>query len=172
MTAELESPPEDYARSILQGELEVTASHIMHLFSLLPREKPPRASEPSVGSSFTVGCYMQGGVGGLRHHTMQYPATARLLCTFVQKQAPEHYFTTISLFENVKTPMHRDGRNGYPYNAVWAISTFKGGQIWVQDCGGSVARLVGDSSFHGNLHELSDTSPLVFNARERYRWRG
>ena len=104
--------PENFAGELLEQE-RLQKSDIETLFDMLPKEHPPRQEEGQAGgTSFSTGCYSKGGITGLRHNTTAYPKSTRVLVRFASQTFPSLRFTTLSLFDGVKTPMHRDSRNG------------------------------------------------------------
>ena len=56
-------------------------------------------------------------------------------CPFRLPYLQSMHFTTLSLFDGVKTPMHRDSRNGSYPNGVCPISDFSGEHIWIKEEG-------------------------------------
>ena len=168
--------PESFASSLLKAGVELTRSHLLELYKLLPREKPPRSQDrPEPGTSFSIGCYYHAGSVGLRHHTKLLPNCSRLLCAYWKQVLPLHTFTTITLLEDVQTPLHRDGRNGSTHNAILAVSDFEQGGLWLEDEHGDETRLLDGQELRGKVHQITK-DPFVFEARDRYHctepWKG
>ena len=169
--------PDAFAENILRSGAEVSREHILEMYKLLPKERPSRASEDAEdpGTSFSVGVYFHAGSVGLRHHTRLLPNCAKLLCAYWRRELPQHSFSTISLFENVRTSLHKDGRNGTCYNAIVAVSDFVRGGLWLEDKDGDVVREVNGESVRGRVHPVVSV-PFIFEARDRYRctepWEG
>ena len=127
--------PESFAEQLLELP-SCRRADIEKLFDMLPKELPPRQEEGQPGgTSFSTGCYSKGGITGLRHNTSAYPLSTKLLARFAAQTFPSISFTT--LFDGVRTPMHRDSRNGPHPNGVCPVSHFTGGQIWVEEEGGA-----------------------------------
>ena len=90
--------PETFAEEILKRP-ECQRSEVERLFDMLPKELPPRQEEGQAeGTSFSTGCYSKGGITGLRHNTMAYPKSTRLLVRFARQVFPSLSFSTLSLF--------------------------------------------------------------------------
>ncbi|CAE7381135.1 unnamed protein product, partial [Symbiodinium sp. CCMP2456] len=132
--------PESFASSLLKSGIELTRNHLLDLYKLLPREKPPR-----------------------------------LLCAYWKQVLPLLNFTTITLLEDVQTPLHRDGRNGSTHNAILAVSDFEQGGLWLEDEHGDETRLLDGQELRGKVHQITK-DPFVFEARDRYHctepWKG
>ena len=169
--------PDAFAENILRSGAEVSREHILEMYKLLPKERPSRASEDAEdpGTSFSVGVYFHAGSVRLRHHTRLLPNCAKLLCAYWRRELPQHSFSTISLFENVRTSLHKDGRNGTCYNAIVAVSDFVRGGLWLEDKDGDVVREVNGESVRGRVHPVVSV-PFIFEARDRYHctepWEG
>ena len=56
----------------------------------------------------------------------------------VLKHFPGKCFSAVSIFENVRTPVHKDSRNAHHDNLVLPLSGFTNGQIWLEDDKGAV----------------------------------
>ena len=167
--------PEDFAGELLEQE-RLQRSDIQTLFDMLPKEHPPRQEEGQTGgTSFTTGCYSKGGITGLRHNTTAYPKSTRVLVRFARQTFPSLRFTTLALFDGVKTPMHRDSRNGPHPNGVCPVSTFTGGQIWVEEDGGGCVMDTPKGKSDGKLLEVAE-GPVVLEAQTCYHctlpWEG
>ena len=167
--------PEVLAEEILKRP-SCTRAEVERLFDMLPKEVPPRREEGEAeGSSFSTGCYSKGGITGLRHNTTAFPLSTKLLVRFACQVFPSMHFTTLSLFDGVKTPMHRDSRNGPYPNGVCPISEFSEGHIWMEEEGGPLEMDTPKGRRPGRLLEVSN-GPVVLEARERYHctlpWQG
>ena len=75
---------------------------------------------------------------GLRSNTKDRPRSTEVMTRFTKQTRPGFVFTTLSVFQGVKTPMHKDSRNAPYPNLVIPLTRFQGGQIWVQDPTGSI----------------------------------
>ena len=173
--AQVSDAPEVLAEELLKNP-SCARAEVERLFDMLPKEVRSRREEGEAeGSSFSTGCYSKGGITGLRHNTTAYPMATKLLVRFACQTFQSMRFTTLSLFDGVKTPMHRDSRNGPYSNGVCPISDFSGGHIWVEEEGGPVEMETPKGRPSGRLLEVSG-GPVVLDAWERFHcnllWRG
>ena len=173
--AQVSDAPEVLAEELLKRPI-CTRAEVERLFDMLPKEVPPRREEGEAeGSSFSTGCYSKGGITGLRHNTTAFPMATKLLARFACHIFQSTHFTTLSLFDGVKTPMHRDSRNGPYPNGVCPISDFSGGHIWVEEEGGVLEMDTPKGRRPGRLLNVSG-GPVMLEARERFHctlpWQG
>ena len=167
---------EEFARRLTAKPSPVVADEIVELFKLLPKEKPPRGEEQDDGSSsFSTGSYCKGGLVGLRTNTRDRPLATEAMARFARQTQPGFVFTTLSVFQGVKTPMHKDSRNAPYPNLVIPLTRFKDGQIWVQDPSGSVPEYTPEGLKMGRDLEVSE-GPVTLDAYDAYHftraWKG
>ena len=101
-------------------------------------------------SAFVTGAFAKVKVG-LRSNVAVFPRVTELLAKFVCQQLPNHRFTSIELFDDVQTEPHRDAQNAFVHNAVVAITSFKGGQLWVESASGTETRKVNGQELLGQV---------------------
>ena len=147
----------------MDSKLPPSAEHVLQLFNMLPLEAPPRAGGGTEVVSFSCGAYSQGRLQGLRANSRRFPSACAVFASFVRHKLPEHHFTTLSLFRNLQTDCHVDSGNLSTPNAVFAISKFHGGGIWVGDDKGPHVREVKGQAVKGTILPL-DQGPVVFDA--------
>ncbi|CAE7363195.1 unnamed protein product [Symbiodinium sp. CCMP2456] len=141
------------------------------LMEALPAEKPSRSSgkpvtEGESEKSFNTGAYVYSRQCGLRANTRCFPAATCLLASIVSSLFPEDRFSTVALFRNISTPLHRDDNNdGTCDNLLVPCSSFLDGQVWIEGQGTVPCPL--DSRLHGSLLETS-AGPTRFNASQRH----
>ena len=166
-------PSEDaeaFAARFLAKEGLMTKDELRALHQLLPKERPVRVGEEvESASSFTVGAYCKGGLVGLRHCTEGMPCTSQVLTRYVCQISPKFSFSAVSLFHGIRTTMHRDSRNAPFPNMVAPITSFKGGQIWVEDCHGSVPEMTPDGLKVGKDLEVAK-GPVIFDAYKAFHF--
>ena len=64
---------------------------------------------------------------GVRSNTRAFPTVTKYLASLVGDVLPEFKFSTVTVFRNVKTPVHLDAHNEQQsLNALLAISHFHG----------------------------------------------
>ena len=161
-------PAESLAASLLGGTAVVAEADLLRVHALLPRETPSRGNEAgNPGFSFSCGCYGKGGLAGLHRNTLVYPLVTKLLINHVLKHFPGKCFSAVSIFENVRTPVHKDSRNAHHDNLVLPLSGFTNGQIWLEDDKGVVPHDTPEGQKLGRLLDVA-AGPVAFPAWERY----
>ena len=167
------SDAESWAAKCLVSEGLISKKELETLFSLLPKQAVQRGPR-DVKSAFVFGCYAQGGFRGLRKECAIFPNSCRLVTRFVSEQLPGHVFSTCGIFSDAATPLHRDGRNAHWPNAIFRLSSFKEGGLWIEGSGADV-RVHRGQELSGSVHEITE-EPLVFDAWARHHqtepWRG
>ena len=142
---------------------------------MLPLEAPPRTGGGTEVASFSCGAYSQGRLQGLRANSKRFPNACSVFASFVRHKLPEHPFTTVSLFRNLQTDCHVDSGNLSTPNAVFAISHFRDGGIWVGDGQGPQVRKVKGKAVKATIMPL-DKGPVVFDAykfpHSTEKWQG
>ena len=163
-----EVDPEALAEELLASEGPLDKRQILKLFEALPREHPPRATTGDVqGSAFTTGAYCKGPLVGLRHNTTACPKSTEVLTKYLDQIAPAFQASAISVFENVRTVAHRDSRNAGHPNIVAPLTSFKGGEIWQEQEGGSIWEPTPEGPLPGILLDVSQ-APVMFDAWLHY----
>ncbi|CAE7248436.1 unnamed protein product [Symbiodinium sp. CCMP2456] len=112
----VDHPAEHLARTCLQqgsgGE-----SMWMQLAELLPGEESSRTvSTDSKEKCFISGAYSRG-VAGLRSNCKRYPDSTRLLVRLARIAFPGLCFSSVGLFQNMRTVPHKDHNNRTPAQA-------------------------------------------------------
>ncbi|CAE7528686.1 IPI1 [Symbiodinium sp. CCMP2592] len=150
----------------------IEQSDVLKLFDCLPKAAPQRGS--GGGISFTTGAFAKVKVG-LRSNVAVFPKSTQVLAAFVRQSAPAHKFTTVVIFDGVRTSPHRDQQNSFLPNLAIPLSSFAEGSIWVQSSKGPHARTVDGSTLQGVALPVSD-GPVLFDARRQMHltdvWQG
>ena len=157
--------PEVWAQTRLKNAAQISESDLQSLFGLLPKDEV-RGGSREVRSAFVTGCYAQGGFRGLRKECHTFPFASRIMTRFVKERLPGHVFSTCGFFSNSATPLHKDGRNAPWPNALFRVTDFQGGGLWIEGPGDD-ARVSGQLELSGSVHELT-SEPLVFDAWSNY----
>ena len=137
------------------------------LITLLPLEAPHVSAQTAAGQAFFGGAYCKGGVVGLRRSCREFPATLRVLCTLLRHAFPGQIFSSVAVFVDAATQMHRDSHNAPYPNLLLALSTFSNGQVWQQDQNGDVWRTVHGTPCPGILLDVAQ-APQLLRAWERF----
>ena len=147
-------PAEEKAQLYLQEAVEI--------FDLLSHEDASRGS----GSSFGLGCWMHDARCGLRCNTTRFPLVTKLSCRYVHQMQPEHRWTSLVFFDNVRAPKHRDVNNSADANLILPLTDFQGGDIFVCHHAGAEKASLGGVLHHG--YSLPVTKhPCLLPARDR-----
>jgi len=84
-----------------------------------------------------LGLFVFGANIGISLASRACPQLTRLLAAYAQKERPEFPFTSIQVNVNYASRPHVD-RNNLGMSLIRGIGTFKGGELWVHEEGGSV----------------------------------
>ncbi|CAE7289458.1 unnamed protein product [Symbiodinium sp. CCMP2592] len=88
-----------------------------------------KAQDP-LEKCFITGAYNQGGITGVRRRCREFPACTRLLVALARLAFPGLNFTSVGLFRNMQTALHKDANNlPGSRNGICALSFFEGGQL-------------------------------------------
>ncbi|CAE7193113.1 unnamed protein product [Symbiodinium sp. CCMP2592] len=80
-----------------------------------------------------------GGITGVRRRCREFPACARLLVALARIAFPGFKFTSVGLFRNMQTALHKDANNlPASRNGICALSSFEGGQLRLHRADGPV----------------------------------
>ncbi|CAE7585559.1 unnamed protein product [Symbiodinium sp. CCMP2592] len=145
---------------------QITSDDLLTLFDMLPQGNLQKGQR-EVKQSFVTGCYSQGGFRGLRKECAEFPYASRVMTRFVQERLPGHVFSTCGIFADSLTPLHRDGRNAQWPNAVFRLSDFKEGGLWIEGRGDDV-RVFNSKELVGAVHEIGD-DPLIFDVEAAHQ---
>ena len=129
--------PESVA-ALINRTSRVEAKDLSMLLDLLPSENLRWTGQSgSAAKSFQAGSFVHGGVRGVRSCTGKFPESTKALCAYVRQTFPGFTFGTVGLFRNVCAVPHRDSNNeACTDNAIAALSSFKGGGLWMEDPSG------------------------------------
>ncbi|CAE7351551.1 unnamed protein product [Symbiodinium sp. CCMP2592] len=140
------------------------AEDIIRLYEALPKEVSARDPEGRIPSSFSTGAYNKGGLTGLRKACHDFPLATKCLVRFVRSMRPFHPFSTISIYDNVCTALHKDGRNACCENLIIPLTQFSGGELWMQQDQGATPQNFGGSEVFGTAVPIPPEG-LCFDAR-------
>ncbi|CAE7255214.1 unnamed protein product, partial [Symbiodinium sp. CCMP2592] len=156
---------EGWSKARLSKPGQISSADLLTLFDMLPQGNLQKGQR-DVKQSFVTGCYSQGGFRGLRKECAEFPYASRVMTRFVHERLPGHVFSTCGIFADCLTPLHRDGRNAQWPNAVFRLSDFKEGGLWIEGPGEDI-RVFNSKELVGAVHEIED-EPLIFDAWSRY----
>ena len=131
-------PAEDFASRLLAKRDALERGELEALHRLLPLEVAPRGEGGGEATAFVLGAYCKGGLVGLRKNTSSMPHVCRTLTRYVDQVQPGFIFSTVALFQGVKTPVHKDSRNAPFPNLVTPVGKFSGGAIWIENSEGCI----------------------------------
>ncbi|CAE7480278.1 unnamed protein product [Symbiodinium necroappetens] len=153
----------------LLAQPSASLGDLLRLFDLLPHEPAPaagRALALAGGFSFGSGAWVHGNQVGLRNNTFSFPLSTRVFTRHVARHGPAHFqFSSIVVLDNVCTVAHRDSHNDpSSQNAVFGLSDFSGGEVWVQRDGGLTPFVANGKSLLGDALPTRP-GPAIFAAR-------
>ena len=164
---------EQLSRRLLQGSPTVPSALSVAL--RLPREDAHKATMAQHGGAFYAGAFLRGGLYGLRAACRSHPNSVQVFTALLRQHFPGRLFSSLGVFVNIQTAMHRDSRNAAHPNLLFALSSFTGGQVWCESPEGTVSRIVQGVPTPGVLLEVAD-SPQVLDAHRCFHctepWEG
>ena len=165
-------PAEAFACKCLASAI-FSKENVAHLFELLDKDPAPAKFESPEAETFSTGCYCKGGLVGLRSSCRRFPAASAFLCKFILERVPSFKFSSVSLFKNIRTGIHRDGRNAPYDNLIIPITDFEGGGLWIEGHGTSV-RFINDAPVTGCEHSVFPhlTVPAYAKQHCTLPWKG
>ncbi|CAE7244397.1 unnamed protein product [Symbiodinium sp. CCMP2592] len=104
------------------------------------------------------------GLTGLRKACHDFPLATKCLVRFVRSVRPFHPFSTISIYDNVCTALHKDSRNACCENLIIPLTQFSGGELWLQQDNGAIPQTFGGSEVFGTAMPIPHEG-LCFDAR-------
>ena len=111
----------------------------------------------------------------MRRSTHDFPFATRLVCAFVTEVAPKARFTSFQILCNCKALPHRDAQNWRDEpNLLIALTSYRGGQVWVECPGGEHRLLVRGVAHWGRLIDLQ-RGPAYLNHSQLHAtlpWKG
>ena len=113
------------------------------------------------GGAFFAGAYAKGGLVGLRRSCHTHPTCIQVFTKLLCRLFPGFRFTSLAVFVNVQTSMHKDIYNDAFPNLVVALSDFKHGAIWQEDPTGPVQRSVQGVLRSGVLLDVAKAPVLL-----------
>ena len=173
------SGPEQEAESLatkLQMEGDYSHEAVLSLYGCLERARQlfsrSRTRRPSTRTtSWFTGMFAHGGVCGLRDGAKRLPSVTQYLTKFAKDVAGIKRFGAVGIVRNSSLGCHRDLHNNPgSHNAVYPISGFSEGGIWVQgdpeeDEPGVWKQVRPGVWKQGVIKKFVDGQPLYFSPR-------
>ncbi|CAE7733672.1 unnamed protein product [Symbiodinium sp. CCMP2592] len=161
--------PQSGKASSSLDEGHVSAADVLRVFDGLPSDDLKRgASAPlPTSKSYATGAYVLGGNVGLKANASTSPEALDIFARFVRQSVPGFKFSSINIFEDVRTERHRDQWNANLHNLAIALTEFSGGAIFVEhEDGRDVSSLNGAQ---GSRLAVA-AGPVRFNARHYWHY--
>ncbi|CAE7745031.1 unnamed protein product [Symbiodinium sp. CCMP2592] len=161
--------PQSGKASSSLDEGHVSAADVLRVFDGLPSDDLKRgASAPlPTSKSYATGAYVLGGNVGLKANASTSPEALDIFARFVRQSVPGFKFSSINIFEDVRTERHRDQWNANLHNLAIALTEFSGGAIFVEhEDGRDVSPLNGAQ---GSRLAVA-AGPVRFNARHYWHY--
>ena len=170
-------PAEAFAYSLLckhkRGQA-ISKDDVVEIWDTVPPNL--KYSDPKGGP----GKYIVFGAHPRKHDQITNPSQLLPHCTelcvrYIQQTHPAFEFSTFALRLNMRTPPHRDMRNGSDASYIQCLSKVEGGGLWVSDPDGQVEMQHLDQTIKGTVHDIHE-QPIVFESRSKLHatmpWRG
>ena len=131
---------EDLTCLLPSGRL--TTQDAASLVPLLELEEPHLATGQKAGGAFFAGAYAKGGLVGLRKSCHSFPHCVKIFARLLAQTFPGYPSTSLAIFVNVQTLMHKDVYNAPFDNLALGLSNFTHGEISCELASGTVERLI------------------------------
>ncbi|CAE7218164.1 unnamed protein product [Symbiodinium sp. CCMP2592] len=161
--------PQSGKASSSLDEGHVSAADVLRVFDGLPSDDLKRgaAAPLPTSKSYATGAYVLGGNVGLKANASTSPEALDVFARFVRQSVPGFKFSSINIFEDVRTERHRDQWNANLHNLAIALTEFSGGAIFVEhEDGRDVSSLNGAQ---GSRLAVA-AGPVRFNARHYWHY--
>ena len=104
-----------------------------------------------------------------------FPAAVQCFATLLRQAFPGQVFSSLAVFDNVAAAMHKDSRNAPYPNLLFALTRFRGGEVWCESSTGTVFRSVRGLDRPSILLPVAD-APQTLMAHEVFHqtepWKG
>ncbi|CAE7505752.1 unnamed protein product [Symbiodinium sp. CCMP2592] len=161
--------PQSGKASSSLDEGHVSAADVLRVFDGLPSDDLKRGATAPLptSKSYATGAYVLGGNVGLKANASTSPEALDVFARFVRQSVPGFKFSSINIFEEVRTERHRDQWNANLHNLAIALTEFSGGAIFVEhEDGRDVSSLNGAQ---GSRLAVA-AGPVRFNARHYWHY--
>ncbi|CAE7424188.1 Ank2 [Symbiodinium sp. CCMP2592] len=156
------APAEQYAYDLLNGgacSLWSALRMAINLIQFEPARHGKIKNQPGA-MSFSLGAFSRTCFVGICRNTLRYPNLCRLVNRYIIHTLPEHHWTSVAIHWNCQLPLHRDHGNGPVPNALFSLSAFEGGDIWIQSEEGSEYQEVSGQMLRGKSWKLHDAATV------------
>ena len=93
-----------------------------------------RVGKKTPMTSWFSGAYVHGGVAGLRNNTRQFVYATKYMAAFAKASNGGKEFSAVGVTRNSALGIHRDVHNNKSTsNMVLPLTSFQGGDLWVED---------------------------------------
>ncbi|CAE7228488.1 unnamed protein product, partial [Symbiodinium sp. CCMP2456] len=147
----------------------VTRHQLTKVFAALPNSQGRRQGD-QFSKSFVCGAYVFSGISGVCGTTRDFADCVRAFTSFIHESVPDHTYTSIALFSQVEAPVHQDSHNlAGSLNAIFALSSFTGGGIVVEDHEGPERASFRGKIVHGRVVPFVE-NVILFDAQSQKHW--
>ena len=152
----------------------ILKSDVAEIWDTIPSNL--KYSDPKGGP----GKYVVFGAHPRKHDQITNPSLLLPHCTelcvrYIQQTHPDFEFSTFALRLNMRTPPHRDMRNGSDASYIHCLTQVEGGELWVFDPAGDVELQHLNQTLPGKVHDVH-AQPVIFEARSKLHatmpWKG
>ena len=138
----------------------------LHAFDALPNVPADinrQSHKNRVQKSFYAGMYTHGGISALRATCREHAESIKTFTALIRAVHPKQIFTSLVVLDGSQNSLHRDSRNACVPNLVVPLTSFSGGELFLEKPDGEL-HTVGERTLRGEIIPLSE-GPVAFDAR-------
>ena len=141
-------------------------SQSLHAFDALPNvpaDTSRQSHRDHVQKSFYAGMYTHGGISALRTTCREHAESIKAFTALILAVHPKQIFTSLVVLDGSQNSLHRDSRNACVPNLVIPLTSFSGGELFLEKPDGEL-HTVGERTLRGEIIPFTE-GPVAFDAR-------
>ena len=128
-------------------------SQSLHAFDALPNvpaDTSRQSHRDHVQKSFYAGMYTHGGISALRATCREHAESIKTFTALILAVHPKQIFTSLVVLDGSQNSLHRDSRNACVPNLVTPLTSFSGGELFLEKPDGEL-HTVGERTLRGEI---------------------
>ena len=127
----------EFARALLVGSAPLKRDDVLQMADGAATKRQIYGEAPRRLLRRGLRAYRHAGNTRLRSSCREWPMEIPILTRFVRERAPGRFFTSVAVLYDQESQPHTDSSNDEFPNVVLQISSFTGGELWIEDSNGS-----------------------------------
>ena len=129
----------------------------------VPADTSRQSHRDHVQKSFYAGMYTHGGISALRATCREHAESIKTFSALILAVHPRQIFTSLVVLDGSQNSLHRDSRNACVPNLVIPLTSFSGGELFLEKPDGEL-HTVGERTLRGEIIPFTE-GPVAFDAR-------